>query len=276
MVFNPTAGFADLKVEVPCGQCIGCRLERSRQWAVRCMHEAQMYKENCFVTLTYRDAPVSLDKRHFQLFMKRLRKFFRGERISYFHCGEYGGELGRPHYHALLFGVDFPDRRARYQGSDLYTSATLDRLWGHGMCMIGEVTFASAAYVARYALKKVTGDKAVDHYAHITEDGEVIFRQPEYATMSRRPAIGARWFHAYGEEVVRADSIVANGVESKPPRFYDKLLEVLDAKRARATKGKRAAARKTPKARANSTRERLAVREEVTKARVNQLRRGLT
>ena len=101
------------KLEVPCGQCIGCRLERSRQWAVRCIHEAQLHKDNCFITLTYNDehlpSPPSLSVRDFQLFMKRLRKRF-GKGIRFFHCGEYGEKYGRPHYHACLFGFDFPDR----------------------------------------------------------------------------------------------------------------------------------------------------------------------
>lgn len=67
-----------VEVKLPCGRCIGCRLEYSRQWAVRLMHEAQLHTQNCFLTLTYRDADLPargvLTKRHWQLFAKRLRK----------------------------------------------------------------------------------------------------------------------------------------------------------------------------------------------------------
>lgn len=218
------------------------------------------------MTLTYADAPVGLDKRDFQLFMKRLRRFFGGERISYFMCGEYGEQLGRPHYHALLFGVDFPDKRPRYQGSDLFTSKTLDRLWGLGQAMIGAVTFESAAYVARYCVKKITGEGAAEHY------GE---RIPEYVAMSTRPAIGASWYAKFGAEVRRHDSVVARGVECRPPRFYDKLQERLDARAARKVKHARMAAAADPRVRANNTPERLAVREKVAQAKLGQKRRTL-
>ena len=111
ITFRLREGYADMPVDVPCGQCIGCRLERSRQWAVRCMHEASLYENNCFITLTYNEDHIpsdgSLKKDHFQKFMKRLRKKF-GAGIRFFHCGEYGAELSRPHYHAILFNFDPP------------------------------------------------------------------------------------------------------------------------------------------------------------------------
>lgn len=230
------------------------------------MHEAQLHKENCFVTLTYADAPVSLVKRDVQLFLKRLRRFFHGERISYFQCGEYGDQFARPHHHALLFGVDFPDKRARYQGSELYTSKTLDRLWGLGQCMIGAVTFESAAYVARYCVKKITGDQAAEHYQD---------RLPEFVTMSTRPAIGQRWYELFGEEVRRHDSVVARGREMRPPRFYDKCQERLDAAAAKRVKLERARLAKSAQVRENTTPERLAVREKVASSKLAQLRRTL-
>ena len=90
-------------IKLPCGQCVGCRLERSRVWAARCVHEAQMHESNCFITLTYMDNPVSLDYRDFQLFMKRLRSK-SGKRVRFFMCGEYGENNSRPHFHAILFG----------------------------------------------------------------------------------------------------------------------------------------------------------------------------
>ena len=163
---------AGTRLNVPCGQCIGCRLEYSRQWAIRCMHEAQLHESNAFITLTYADEHLpqdrSLDKREFQLFIKRLRKSIQPQRLRYFHCGEYGAKLGRPHYHACLFGFDFPDKELqRYSktGEKLYRSDLLDSAWQNkGWALIGEVTFQSAAYVARYITKKITGEAAHDHY----------------------------------------------------------------------------------------------------------------
>lgn len=265
---------------LPCGQCIGCRLERSRQWAVRCMHEASGYAENSFVTLTYAPEHLpeggTLVKRDYQLFMKRLRKFYEGERISYFHCGEYGERLERPHYHACLFGVWFPDQRFYKSGPDgspLFTSEALSRLWPYGNALIGAVTFESAAYVARYCVAKVTGPEAAGWYMHVDEDGVITDRVPEYVTMSRRPAIGARWYEQFGAEVRRDDTVVVRGVEAKPPRYYDKLHQKLDELAHADTKERRRVAARSRKA--DSTPERLAVREKVKKAQVTSLKRTL-
>ena len=159
---------------LPCGQCVGCRLERSRQWAIRCMHEAQMHEKNCFITLTYDDAHLpgdrSLHYRDFQLFIKRLRKRYPGRRIRYYMAGEYGENFGRPHWHACLFGIDFDDKslwKRTSANSLLYRSADLELLWPFGYSSIGDVTFESAAYVARYIMKKVTGKNADQHYQEI-------------------------------------------------------------------------------------------------------------
>lgn len=226
-------------LQIPCGQCAECRLKRSREWAVRCMHEASLHRDNCFLTLTYEeDIPgsVSLDYTHFQLFMKRLRSRFPKDKIGFFTCGEYGetnprtGEVDggkyRAHFHAILFGFNFPDRvPCRMLGrSDLYRSALLDELWRFGACKIGDVSFESAAYVARYAMKKVTGDLAPAVYTIITEDGECIERRPELLVMSKRPAIGRMWFEKFGKHVYAHDRVIARGKEMQPPRYYDKLL----------------------------------------------------
>lgn len=211
VVFRLSEGYKDRPVFVPCGRCIGCQLERSRQWAVRCMHEAGLHDASCFVTLTYSEDKLpyrgSLEPKHFVDFMKRLRS--RLGEVRYFQCGEYGEQLSRPHHHALLFGLRFPDEVRRGKTS---TSALLEELWGHGYCVIGDVTFESAAYVARYALKKVVGAHALSHYGG---------RLPEYCTMSRRPGIGASFVDKYGPEVYRDDSVIVRGTECKPPRYYD-------------------------------------------------------
>lgn len=220
---------------VPCGQCIGCRLERSRQWAVRCMHEASLYESNCSVTLTYADEHVppggSLDRRAFPLFMRRLRK--RGAEVRTFYCGEYGERLGRPHYHALLFNWVFPDAvGVRDAGAYLARrSPMLEELWPFGLSEIGEANFEMAAYVARYVTKKVTGARAAEHYG-----GKV----PEFAGMSRRPGIGAAWFDRFHREVYTGDSVIANGRECRPPRYYDERLKQRDPFALQALKLERA------------------------------------
>lgn len=208
------------EMSVPCGQCIGCRLERSRQWAIRCVHEASLHQDNCFVTLTYATeflpANGSLDKRDFVLFMKRLRKRF-GEGIRFFHCGEYGEKFCRPHHHVCLFNFDFPDKQLLSQnlGNPIYVSKALSELWPYGYSSIGSVTFESAAYVARYIMKKINGDMASEHY-----DG----RQPEYITMSRRPGIAAGWFEQFSSDCYPKDFItIKGGIKCRPPKYYDRL-----------------------------------------------------
>lgn len=217
-------------IELPCGKCIGCRLEYSRQWAMRCVHEASLYDRNCFITLTYNDEhlpiDLSLDYKHFQLFMKRLRKKF-GPKIRFFACGEYGDKNYRPHFHACLFNFDFDDKVVFKSGSNpLYVSPSLDSLWSDsngliGFSTIGQVTFDSASYVARYVTKKVTGDLAIEHYTRVGLDGKTYQVVPEFARMSRRPGIGAGYYEKYKDDFYSDDSIIVNGRSVKPPRFYD-------------------------------------------------------
>lgn len=209
---------------LPCGQCIGCRLERSRQWAVRIMHEASLYDANCFITLTYDDAHLpadgSLDRRAFPLFMRRLRK--TGVKARYYHCGEYG-EQGRPHYHGCIFGYNFPDRVQWTTRNSLRVdrSATLERLWSMGISEIGSLTFESAAYVARYVTKKITGAKAASHYERVDPcSGELIQLEPEFGTMSNRPGIGAGWIDKFHAEVFPSDEVIVRGHAARPPRYY--------------------------------------------------------
>lgn len=233
--FNPQPGWKFLRL--PCGQCIGCRLEHSRQWAIRIMHESQMHDDNCFITLTFNDEnlpeDLSLEKRTMTLFWKRFRKKFPEHRIRYYYCGEYGEQLGRPHYHACVFGFDFDDKYLFHKtpgGDRLYRSPALESLWPYGYSSIGRLTFESAAYVARYVTKKVTGAKALYHYTDFDyHTGEIYkHRHPEFAEMSRRPGIGMEWFEQYGEEVYPHDRVIMRGKAMKPPRAYDKRLELTD------------------------------------------------
>lgn len=268
---------------LPCGQCIGCRLERSRQWAVRMMHEASLWEQNCFLTLTYDDEHLpsngSLCLEDIQKFMKRLRRFALktvGSKIRLFYCGEYGEKTYRPHYHAVIFNFDFADKVLFSVSGEtrLYVSADLLSLWKFGHCVIGSVTFESAAYVAAYCLKKVTGSAADSHYERVIEEtGELVQVTPEFAHMSRRPGIGQGWYDKYKDEVFPADEVFARGRLMKPPRFYDKLFEVEQPEAFEALKR----ARKQASANdwRNNTSERLRVREIVKKARLSRNRRDL-
>lgn len=264
---------------LPCGRCVGCRLERSRQWSVRIMHEAKASDFNAFVTLTYRDEDLppggSLRYRDFQLFMKRVRKW-RGA-TRFFVCGEYGDRLGRPHFHAGLFGVCFADRKRFKQtdsGSRLYVSDQLDALWPSGFASVGDLTPESAAYMARYTFKKVTGRIADDHYRRVDQNtGEVYYVEPEFAHMSLKPGIGATWFAQYESDVYPHDRVVMRGKVGPPPRYYDQLLKRANPELLEQVQQQRIlnAVDKWP----DHTPERLAVREEVTKARVASFKRKL-
>lgn len=134
-------------LEIPCGGCVGCRLDRAAEWQTRLLHESKQHRMNCFLTLTYNDENLppygSLDKTHFQKFMMRLRSRIYPVKVRYYMCGEYGEGTGRPHYHAILFGYDFADKnrpKKTAQGHSIYHSDILDDLWSYGHCWVGSVT----------------------------------------------------------------------------------------------------------------------------------------
>lgn len=241
---------------LPCGQCIGCRLERSRQWAVRCVHEASLYDDNCFVTLTYSPEALPVDgslrKEDFQKFMKRLR-FKYGKGVRYYHCGEYGESFRRPHYHACLFNFDFIDKRLykTVNGNNLYISDSLSELWPYGFTLIGGVSFQSAAYVARYICKKIFGKDAESHYGVL---------KPEYTTMSRKPGIGSAWLEKYKGDVYPHDFVVVNGRKMKPPKYYDTQFEVVYPEEFSCVKERRL--QKAELCLSDNTPERLLVKEK--------------
>jgi len=270
VTFDFSQAWKDRTVTVACGQCIGCRLERSRRWAMRCLHEASLHKASCFITLTYSDEHLPGDRGlcldDWQRFMKRLRK--NVGKVRFFHCGEYGEITARPHYHACIFGQDFSADRVLFKmtkdGHRLYTSEVLTETWGLGHAIIGDVTFESAAYVARYVMKKVTGDKAESHYGG---------RRPEYVTMSRNPGLGAGWFEKYGDETFRDDFVVINGKRCRVPKFYDDRFAELHPEEFCRVKARRVAAASQHSE--DTTRERLDDRETVQVERVKLLRRSV-
>lgn len=245
LVFKKADAHSGIGIKVPCGQCVGCKLERSRQWAMRCLHEKRLHSRSSFVTLTYADEHLpefgDLCKRDLQLFMKRLRKQ-EGPGVRFYACGEYGDVNLRPHYHILLFNVDFSDMKFFSQnrrGDKTFTSDCLRELWPFGHNNIGDVNFESCAYVARYVLKKITGKAADEHYMVYDSDGLVHVRPPEFTVMSRRPGIGAAWYEKFGSEVAVHDTVVVNGREVRPPRYYDELLSRIDTVRLDELKVKR-------------------------------------
>ena len=259
-------------VQVPCGQCIGCRLEKSRKWAMRCVMEASLHDSNCFVTLTYDDDHLPKDgdqwKKDYVDFMKRLRK--RLGKVRFFHCGEYGERNGRPHHHAILFGIDFTDReRSSSYSQDsgffrYFSSPILSSLWPFGYSSVGDMTFESAAYVARYCLKKVTGPAAEAHYKGWP---------PEYVTMSRRPGIAQGWLDKYMSDVYPADRCFARGVPCKPPRYFDeqfKLYFPAEFDKLKAMRRKLAA-----RLADDNTAGRLQVKEELVVRRMASVSRSL-
>lgn len=284
IVFNPSDGFIDLKVVVPCGQCIGCRLEYSRQWAVRCVHEAQMHDASAFITLTYNDESLPHDRsvsvRELQLFFKRFRKAIAPLRIRFFACGEYGEKRQRPHYHACIFGYDFPDKipcGVNKQGDTLYRSSLLESVWTNGFSTIGNVSFETCAYVARYMMKKVKGKDTPDFYEIVNEEtGEISFQAKEFCTMSRGGeigGIGASWFEMYGKSDANKDFITIRGKKMKLPKFYDMLMEERDPERFMIIKAERNL--EAERAKEDNTYERLIVKEKVKKAKINLLTRDL-
>lgn len=223
----------DTIITVPCGRCIGCRIDHSKMWAIRCTNEMQMHKQACFLTLTYDQEHLpengTLVKSHLQKFIKRLRKHISPLKIRFFACGEYGEKLSRPHYHLMVFGYQFPDQKNYFLskgGDQIYTSATLTSLWGKGMATSGKACFQTAAYISRYVTKKLNGEAAKKHYQSTNlETGEVSPILPEYSTQSLKPGIGYDWYKKFHKDVYPSDEIIHEGQRYKVPSYYDKILE---------------------------------------------------
>ena len=245
-------------IQLPCGQCIGCRLQQSIMWATRIMNEIQTTKDEtaCFLTLTYNDKNLpkdgSLNKEHPTLFLKKLRKAIEPEKIRFFLAGEYGDESWRPHYHLIIMGYDFSkpiiyqktacQGRIQYQEGQTenpyYLSEFVQLLWNKGNHVLTNCTFETAAYVARYCTKKINGDKADQHYNRLIIDwneftGEINNMQetnllPEYATMSRgrgdNKGIGYQWYQQYKSDCYPSGYTIKDGHKVPIPKYYDNLL----------------------------------------------------
>jgi hypothetical protein len=248
------------RIDVPCNNCMGCKMDYTRQWAMRCTHEASLHEDNAFITLTYDEEHVpsdgSLDHSHFQKFFKRLRRSLPPDYppVKYYMCGEYGDvqpgwphkELGRPHYHALVFGYDWPDKElfGTRGGYEIFGSELLAHQWQLGHVELGTVTFESACYTAGYVSKKLKRSHYGYNDRYNTRDtltGELAVRSPEYCQMSRggkkrqkdgtvtsTGGIGKEWFDKYRGDLDK-DFITMRGQRMRPPKYYDRLEREEDA-----------------------------------------------
>lgn len=192
-----------ISFQIPCGKCVECVRTYSTRWQVRLLDELACHDKACFITLTYAVNPGCVSKSDFQKFMKRLRKRFG--KVRFFACGEYGKKNNRPHYHAILFGVDFDDKKPFFRsenGDQVYRSATLERLWRLGFSTIGEVTPESCLYVAKYMQK-------LDRREHSVEP---------FTLQSRKPAIGL--LNGVSASRLRTGSMTVRGHTVPLPRAY--------------------------------------------------------
>lgn len=282
-------------IQLPCRQCIGCKLNYSTEWAARCIHETKSHFYNCWITLTYDDEHLpyggTLYRPHVTTFLRTTRKAStriknagsiladRVGRLRYFYSGEYGEKKRRPHYHLCLFGLQMSDLEYEKQtelGHKLYTSKLARQLWPHGDHIIGELTYETAAYTARYITKKITGQLAEKHYETIDKTtGEIIQLQPEFSGMSTNPGIGHDWYEKYHKDVHRTETkhIYINGKKTKTPRYYDKLHKrnnpIHNKKLHKITMEK---ARKNKK---NTTQPRLTAQETITIAATKNLKQKI-
>lgn len=194
---------------------MACRLAYAREWALRCVHEAQMHSKNSFITLTYSDENLKSPKliyRDFQTFMKRLRKT-QNDPIGVFVTGEYGDKTKRPHWHAILFNYqprDGKPARETQQGHEVFTSDSLEETWGLGRTEYGSVTLESAGYCARYSAKKLVHGLDDEH------EFEPISKK------SSKHAIGKKWIETYWRDVFTHGYVEHNGVLHPIPRYYVK------------------------------------------------------
>lgn len=242
--FKPIKDWTE--IQLPCGKCLGCRLDHANEWATRLYCEAKSWENSYFFTLTYNDKNLpktaygqnTLNSKDMTDFFKRLRNHYKGEKkiiynfdeelnsIRYLYCGEYGPKTSRPHYHGIIFNLKIDDLKPykqNKQGDMLYTSKKIQNIWGKGFVIIGQMSYSSACYVARYCQKK----------AYISEklDPDITLGEPqkEFIRMSRRPGIGVIYWNENKELIKAQNGILVktkDTVKLKPiPRYFMKLWE---------------------------------------------------
>ena len=242
-----------------------------------------MHDDSQFITVTYDQEPLdgSLYPPDFRNFIKRYRNHISPKKLRYFHGAEYGDLLQRPHHHACIFGHDFTDKEIfnECEGIQTYYSPTLEKIWGHGFATTSELTLQSAAYVARYCMKKITTSQQSEekHYAHYETTcpttGEIKTLLPEYATMSRRPGIGKDWYDKYHSDIFPHDNTIYKGKNIKTPRYYENLLRSTDETTYNIVKENRKILALRHKS--DNTPSRLRAREKVKTLTLNKLNRKI-
>ena len=228
------------ELEIPCGKCIGCKLDHANDWATRCWCEMQSWKNNCFITLTYNDKHLPkngyLNKKHIQLFMKKLRYYQKGieswknpisgkteNPIRFLLCGEYGPNgTRRPHYHLLIFNWKPQEKlkfyKENHNGDRLFISKTITKIWGKGFTTIGDLNYKSACYVSRYCTKKMFNVK--------NNELKAAKIQPEFILMSRNGGIGIKYWNEYQKAILERDGILIktkDKVKNKRiPKYFER------------------------------------------------------
>lgn len=243
---------------IPCGKCIGCRLDYSRKWADRMMLELETQKKAIFVTLTYdndhvhwsqfydNDEPMfaTLEKKDCQLFMKSLRQHcirdLGIEKIRFFLAGEYGEHTLRPHYHAIIYGIGLSDIMDcklfswNTLGQPFYSSEWLKKIWTHGNVLLSDVSWKTCAYVARYVTKKMTGEMAKSY-----AERNVI---PEFSLMSRKPGLGSDYLKLHTDclDFSSINLMTPDGSQKiQIPQYYLRKLELIDKEKYDKIKNER-------------------------------------
>lgn len=251
-------------IQIPCGKCIGCRLDYSRQWATRCMLEAQQYEHNAFITVTYEDDALTKNKgvdietgeiidvatlvpEELTKFMKDLRRYYEyhynHKGIRFYAAGEYGSILERPHFHIICFNLPILDKEYLFSNANhdkIYTSEIIRQIWGKGHITVGEVTWNSAAYTARYIMKKIKGPDAKEIY----ETKGIV---PEFVRMSRDGGIGREYYEKNKDKIYELDEITLTNKKGlaqkvKPSKYYDRLYDIENPDLLALIKAKRKAA----------------------------------
>lgn len=238
-------------VEVPCGNCIECRLNKSRDWASRIVCEQMTSCNSVFVTLTYDDDHLPIGD-HFlptlvpddvSTFFKDLRRYceyhFGVQGIRHYTAGEYGSVSARPHYHSCMFNLprilleqNVP-YKVSFNGDIYYNNPILEKIWNKGFVVIGDLTYQSAAYVARYVVKKMKGSLAKEKY----NDCGIV---PEFARMSRKPGIGAKYFDLMKDDIYKYDALYLPKIgKVKPSAYFDKKFSLDEPEVLEVIKGER-------------------------------------